>query len=192
MVSMRTWVWLPLAVWLGMPAALAQVTLETEVRKVVSTLDPGGRVERQLVPVEEVVPGEELRYTITFTNDSNTPVEAERIVITNPIPDGTAYVPGSAGGEGSVVEYSLDGQTWSPVEPSAAGAQAGVDAPARGPAGGATVGADGAGSGFEVATAEPPPATADAGTSVRSLRWTYRDELRPGESESVVFHVRMQ
>src|SRR5690606_25403952 len=104
MGSMKTWGWLPLVVWLGMPAALAQVTLQTDVSKVVSTLDAGGRVERELVPVEEVMPGEELRYTITFRNESNTPVEAERIVITNPLPEGTVYVPGSAGGEGTLIE----------------------------------------------------------------------------------------
>ena len=104
--------------------AHAEVTLETGVSKVETTLDNAGRVKRELVPVEEVVPGEELRYTITFTNESKVPVDPDRIIITNPIPDGTRYVPGSAGGEDAVVEYSVDGETFSPAEPAATGASA--------------------------------------------------------------------
>ncbi|HEX7035002.1 MAG TPA: hypothetical protein VF210_04475 [Pseudomonadales bacterium] len=181
MGSMKAWGWLSLAAWLGMPAALAQVTLQTDVAKVVSTLDAGGRVERELVPVEEVMPGEELRYTITFRNESNTPVEGERIVITNPLPEGTVYVPGSAGGEGTMIEYSVDGQSWSPVEPSAGVPAPGVPASAMPAAG------DPAGD-----SAPRPLPNADAASPVRSLRWTYRQELPPGASGSVFFHVRMQ
>lgn len=156
--------------------AMAEVTLATEVNKVVSTLDGSGRVERQLVPVEEVVPGEELRYTITFSNESDMPVEPERIVIINPIPDGTVYVPGSAGGAGSVVEYSAEGETWTRTEP--AGAASG---------GASSSGTQPAADNF---TAEP--ADGAAPSEVRSLRWTYQQELPPGGSELVFFHVRMQ
>lgn len=187
MGATKTWGWLPLVALLAAPAVLAQVTLETEVSKVVSTLDGAGRVERQLVPVEEVVPGEELRYTITFRNEGNTPVEAERIVITNPLPDGTVYLPGSAGGEGSTVEYSLDGRNWSPVEPSA-----GTAPPAASPAPG-----PGARPGEGAGAADQPPALSataggDSASPVRSLRWTYHRELGPGDADSVFFHVRMQ
>lgn len=179
-----------LAALVAVPA-FGQVTLDTAVMKVETTLEAGGRVKRELVPVEEVVPGEELRYTITFSNASGTVVEPERIVITNPIPDGTVYLTGSAGGEGTVVEYSLDGQSWNRIEPG----------PAREPAGesaGITAGVSPR-TGAAAAPATPrfpadaaaPPAGVDL-SPVRSLRWTYREPLAPGESGQVFFHVRMQ
>jgi uncharacterized repeat protein (TIGR01451 family) len=199
--------WLLLLTTLTASTAIAEVTLATEVSKVVSTLDGSGRVERQLVPVEEVVPGEELRYTITFSNESDMPVEPERIVVINPIPDGTVYVPGSAGGTGSVVEYSQDGETWSRVAP-ADGAAGGAGSPGTARAGQPGTGAapGGAGEGAGGFAAEPSgaaagdPATSGAGSSagtsgtskVHSLRWTYQEELPPGDSEVVFFHVRMQ
>lgn len=109
-----------LAAVLGAATALAEVSLATSVSKVEATLDGGGRVKRELVPVDEVVPGEELRYTITFTNTSEATVDAERIIITNPIPDGTQYVAGSAGGEGAQVEYSTDGESFAAAGPAEA------------------------------------------------------------------------
>jgi uncharacterized repeat protein (TIGR01451 family) len=166
-------------------SAFGEVTLDTEVAKVASTLGDNGRVQRELVPVEEVVPGEELRYTIKFTNASETPVDAERIIITNPIPDGTRYVPGSAGGDDARVEYSADGENFSSAEP-------------------ADVGSEPPGSGTEPASASSDPAggasgagfTADgeaaAAKGLHSLRWTYQQDLPPGRSSEVFFHVRMQ
>ena len=165
------------AVWMASAPVAAEVTLETDVSKVESTLDGGGRVKRELVPVEEVVPGEELRYSITFTNASEVPVDAGRIIITNPIPDGTRYVPGTAGGEDAVVEYSTDGETFDAREPPA---QPGLgDQPGSGD------------------SADPPPGgvgmtpDGDGGSPVRSLRWRYQETLRPGASAEVFFHVRM-
>lgn len=164
----RALVWLAALVWSA--SALAEVTLETDVAKVQSTLGAGGRVTRELVPVEEVVPGEELRYTITFTNESQTPVDAERIIISNPIPDGTRYVAGTAGGEDARVEYSIDGETFSAAEPVAAGANARP--------------------GTQALPGEAPPD--GGGTGVRILRWTYQETLAPGASAEVFFHVRMR
>lgn len=114
------------AAWCG--GAAAEVVLDTSVTKVETTLDAGGRVKRELLPADDVVPGEELRYTITFTNDSDVPVDAQRIVITNPVPEGTRYVPGSAGGEGSRVEFSGDGETFDVSEPEAPGSATGEPA----------------------------------------------------------------
>jgi uncharacterized repeat protein (TIGR01451 family) len=151
--------------WLfpGAPA-LAEVTLETSVMKVESTLDNAGRVKRELLATDDVVPGEELRYSIRFTNESAGPVDAQRIIITNPVPEGTRYVSGSAGGDGTVVEYSLDGEQFDATEPVAGAA------PAAG----------------EASTAQGTPAG-----GVHSLRWTYQRRLGPGDSGEVYFHVRM-
>lgn len=173
-----------LAVVLALGAAAtaaAEVTLETSVNKVQRTLDDSDRIARELVPVDEVVPGEELRYTITFRNDSGMVVDAERIVITNPIPDGTVYVSGSAGGDAARVEYSLDGENFTETEPQPRAA-----APATAAPGTAAPGSAEAGSGTGPAADEAPA------SPVRSLRWTYQAALPPGESGQVFFHVIMQ
>lgn len=168
----------------AVPAVRAQVTLETSVRKVETTLDAGGEVKRQLMPADTVLPGEELRYTITFTNESDLVVDAGRIIITNPLPGGTRYVPGSAGGAGTRVEFSTDGETFTEVEPAV------PDASATGPA-----------AAGEPAREPQEPASgsqgaADAapgdGESVASLRWIYQEDLAPGEQSEVFFHVRIQ
>lgn len=99
-------------------AGLAEVTMGTTVAKVETTIDAAGRVKRELLPAEEVLPGEELRYGITFTNSSETLVERGRIIITNPIPEGTRYLSGSAGGGSARVEYSLDGENFQSAEPA--------------------------------------------------------------------------
>lgn len=168
-----------LAVVLALGAAAtaaAEVTLETSVSKVQRTLDDSDRIARELVPVDEVVPGEELRYTITFRNDSGMVVDAERIVITNPIPDGTVYVSGSAGGDAARVEYSVDGDNFTETEPQPRAAAPATAAP----------GSAEAGSGTGPAADEAPA------SPVRSLRWIYQAALPPGESGQVFFHVIMQ
>lgn len=160
---------LAVALLVGAPAGLARVTLDTAVSKVETTLEESGRVKRQLMPAEEVASGEELRYTITFTNESEMRVDAERVVITNPIPEGTRYVIGTAGGDFARVEYSTDGESFSAAEP----------APAESAGGGPTPSA-----------AAEQGGAADVG--IRSLRWTYLRDLQPGEAGEVYFHVRMQ
>jgi uncharacterized repeat protein (TIGR01451 family) len=99
--------------------ALAEVRMATTVARVETTIDPGGRVKRELLPAERVLPGEELRYAITFTNHSETLVERGRIIITNAIPEGARYLSGSAGGESVRTEYSMDGETFLPLDPGA-------------------------------------------------------------------------
>ena len=68
------------------PAAWADVTLSTRVEKVESILDGSGNVQRRLIPADGVQPGEELRYTITVSNDSALLVSEGRVVVTNPVP----------------------------------------------------------------------------------------------------------
>jgi uncharacterized repeat protein (TIGR01451 family) len=126
-LATRAGVWaaglLASAALLAAAPAAAEVVLKTSVVKVESLLDPAGRLRRQLVPADQVVAGEELRYTITFTNDSGEVVERDRIVITNALPDGTRYVTGSAGGDGAEVRYSVDGEGFDDREPQGATAE---------------------------------------------------------------------
>jgi uncharacterized repeat protein (TIGR01451 family) len=64
-------------------------------------------VKTDLVPVQTAIPGDEVVYTVTFTNVGDG--AADNIQITNPIPTQMRYVQGSAFGPGTVVVYSTDG-----------------------------------------------------------------------------------
>lgn len=72
----------------------------------VTTTDTGDR-KTELVVAEKVVPGDAVIYTITFENVSDE--SADSISITNPVPEHLTYVPGSAFGPGTVIEFSVDG-----------------------------------------------------------------------------------
>lgn len=55
-----------------------------------------------------VVPGDEVIYTINYTNLSKD--AAAKVVITNPIPEHMNYKGGSADGANTTIEFSVDGQ----------------------------------------------------------------------------------
>jgi len=93
------------------PFAVAQeqghLNVRTVVQKEEVMVNDAGETERRLVSTDTVVPGDDVIYTITFTNISEE--IAENIVITNPISENLTYVEGSAFGPGTVIEFSVDG-----------------------------------------------------------------------------------
>lgn len=150
--------------------ALGEVRLATAVNLVQTLVGEGGQLEQRLADAKGVVPGDELRYEITFTNTSLVPVEAGAVVITNPMPESTEYVPGSAGGSGARILFATEG-AWPADE--------GVDsATAFAPLTELNSGAEGAGR----------PAMAPV---VRAIRWIYESPLPPGASSEVWFNVRL-
>ncbi|MGB3723425.1 MAG: hypothetical protein WA979_11490 [Pacificimonas sp.] len=64
-----------------------------------------GTVSVTLTPAERVVPGDRLRFVISYANPSDE--DADDFVITNPIPSSIAYL--EADGP---VEVSVDGKAW--------------------------------------------------------------------------------
>ncbi len=96
--------------------AAAEVKLENTVQKVETFVNESGAVERRLLAADAVVPGDELRYTISFSNVGAEVVDAESIVITNPIPENTEYLEDTAFGAGTVIVFSLDGETFAVPE----------------------------------------------------------------------------
>jgi len=105
-----------MAAGLFAPIANAQdqghLNVLTVVQKEEITVTDSGETERRLVAADTVVPGDDVVYTITFTNISDE--TAENIVITNPISENLTYVEGSAFGPGTLIEFSVDGgQTFS-------------------------------------------------------------------------------
>ena len=98
-----------LAFCMGAMTAAAEVVLTTEVTKVQRFANAAGEVETRFVDATEVIPGDELRYTISFSNEGDQPVDAESVVITNPIPENTVYLEGTAFGAGTRITFSVDG-----------------------------------------------------------------------------------
>jgi len=96
--------------------ATAEVKLENTVQKVETFVSATGETQRRLVDASSVVPGDELRYTITFTNDGSEVVDAGSVVITNPIPADTEYLEDTAFGAGTQIVFSLDGETFAAPE----------------------------------------------------------------------------
>jgi len=96
----------------GALAAAAKVTLGNSVQKVETFIDAAGEPQRRMIDAGSVLPGDELCYTITFVNDGGESVDAGSVVITNPIPDGTEYLEGTASGSGTDIVFSLDGENF--------------------------------------------------------------------------------
>lgn len=150
--------------------ALGEVRLATAVNLVQTLMGEDGQLEQRLVEANGVAPGDELRYRISFTNTGLVPVEGGAVVITNPMPESTEYVPGSAGGEGVRILFTVEGE-WSGNE--------GADVEA-------------AFVPFDALTLHEGglerPAT---GAEVRAVRWIYQRPLAPGDSSEVWFHLRL-
>lgn len=112
-VRTRIWVMgMALAVPLltaGGARAEGDVVLSHRVEKVETFINDDGVREERLVPTDRVYEGDELRYTISFANDTDETIEPDSIVVTNPIPAHTQYIEGSAYGAGTTVEFSVDG-----------------------------------------------------------------------------------
>lgn len=81
--------------------------LKTTAQKQETVVDEEGNRKTRLVPVATAVPGDEIVYTVTFTNISD--AEADNVRVTNPIPEQMAFIQGTAFGPGTDVSFSVDG-----------------------------------------------------------------------------------
>jgi uncharacterized repeat protein (TIGR01451 family) len=70
-------------------------------------IDAKGEKTKQLVPVQKVVPGKEVVWTVTASNTCKKPTE--NATINDPVPEHMSYVAGSAFGAGSTITFSVDG-----------------------------------------------------------------------------------
>lgn len=82
------------------------VELVTKAEREVEVVEKGVKVKK-VTPAQKMVPGDEVLYTVTYTNKTAKP--AEKIAVTNPVPRHTRYKDGSAAGEGADITYSVDG-----------------------------------------------------------------------------------
>lgn len=80
-----------------------EIKIKAEKEKVVTK---EGKKVTKMVAAKDIVPGEIIHYTILYRNTGNEP--ATKVVISDPIPKGTAYIPGSATEVGDLT-FSIDG-----------------------------------------------------------------------------------
>ena len=82
------------------------VQLQTLAQIEQTVLNDNGETETRLVAATTVVPGDEVIYTITFSNHGD--AEAETVTITDPVPAQMRYVEGSAFSGGADILFSVD------------------------------------------------------------------------------------
>jgi uncharacterized repeat protein (TIGR01451 family) len=86
--------------------ASQKIQLKASAQVEVERVDEAGRRIKRRVPAEKVVPGTEIIYTIAYHNPADH--NAERVVITNPIPKQMRYRNLSAFGQKALVTFSVD------------------------------------------------------------------------------------
>ena len=142
--------------------AEGEVALQNAVQKVEYFTNAQGETESRLIEAAQVVPGDELAYTITFENVSeDVVVDAGSVVITNPIPPEVIYLEGTAFGAGTTITYSADdGSLFGQPEQLLIRGEDGADR-----------------------LADP--------TEYTHIRWTFEPALEPGQRGSVSFRARL-
>ena len=140
--------------------ALAQIELKTVAEIEVTEINKQGEKVVKRTAATRVVPGTEVIYTVTAKNTGNEP--ADNIVVTNPVPENTVYLDGSAFGAGTNIVFSVDGgKSYAKPEKLSVKDQAG----------------------------KPRAATAEDYTHVR---WTFQFNLQAGQEAPVWYRVRVK
>lgn len=142
------------------PEAAAGLQLKTDAFREVEVTGKGGKKEKQLQALTRALPGQEVIYVITYRNTGTKP--AEKVVVNNPVPKGLAYQSGSAQGNGTLAEVSVDG-----------GKQYGQLEALR------ITGADG----------KPRAAKAE---DVTHVRWTVAAAVKPGSEGKVTYRALLK
>lgn len=89
----------PLSAW-AQPKVAISIKAEKEV-----TVTVKGKQVKKKIAAKGFLPGEEIIYTLSYHNSGTEP--ATDVLITDPIPAGTSYIPGSAS-EADKATYSIN------------------------------------------------------------------------------------
>lgn len=87
--------------------AFADLQLKADAFREVEVVGKSGKKEKQMQAITSAVPGQEVVYVIAYRNTGAKP--AESVVVSNPVPEGLVFQPGSAQGAGTRSEVSVDG-----------------------------------------------------------------------------------
>ncbi|MGB5261159.1 MAG: hypothetical protein WBO34_11645 [Gammaproteobacteria bacterium] len=139
---------------------MAQIEVSTTAEIEIVEVNPDGTETVRREAASRVVPGTEIIYTITAKNSGNEP--ADKVVVTNPVPDQTRYVDGSAVGANTDITFSVDGgKNWGRAETLT----------------------------VPDANGEPRAATAEDYTHVR---WTLQSDLAPRQQLPVWYRAQVK
>ena len=83
------------------------IQLEHKAEQWETVTDDNGVEQTQLVEATNVLPGERVLFSVTYTNNGDQAVE--EVVITNPVPDHMVYIDNSASGDNTSITFSVDG-----------------------------------------------------------------------------------
>lgn len=134
--------------------------LKSTVEKETVTINDRGEEEVVVTPADTVLPGDTLVLTTRYSNIGE--VDADNVVITNPVPGQLVYLEGSARGEGTDITFSVDGgQSY--------------DVPERL----VVIGENGR---------ERPAQPAD----YTHIRWTVKNSIKPGDEGLVSFRAALK
>lgn len=95
----------PLAAW-AQPKVAISIKAEKEV-----TVKTKGKAVKKKIAAKGFLPGEEIIYTLSYHNSGTEP--ATDVLITDPIPTGTSYIPGSASDTDKVTYSINNGKSYS-------------------------------------------------------------------------------
>lgn len=90
---------LPLLAW-AKPEVIINIKAEKEV-----VVTENGKEVRKIVEAKEITPGETVTYKISYENKGDE--AATNVVIKDPIPEGTSFIPGTASETGDLT-FSID------------------------------------------------------------------------------------
>jgi uncharacterized repeat protein (TIGR01451 family) len=91
----------------GASTTTSGLSLTTSLEKLMEVPGGDGEAIAELIPVTVPLPGDEIVYTVTFTNLNTEAVENVRI--TSVIPTAMRYLAGTAFGPGCQILFSVDG-----------------------------------------------------------------------------------
>lgn len=89
-------------------SALANgLTAEQVVERVTVAVDANGNEVRTYALAEEVAPGDEVRYSLAYTNAGEAAADSVNLVM--PVPSAVTYIESSASGRADELTFSSDG-----------------------------------------------------------------------------------
>jgi len=90
--------------------AKPELALTLTVQKEVTVQDAEGKTKVEWQEAKDVKPGDVLKFTIAYRNAGS--IEARDGQVTDPVPQDTSYLSGSAEGVDAAITFSLDGKTF--------------------------------------------------------------------------------
>tara|TARA_R100000935_G_C2836697_1_gene168514 strand:- start:1054 stop:1572 length:519 start_codon:yes stop_codon:yes gene_type:complete len=145
---------------IGFPALAQELVVEQQVERVIVIEDEEGGLEMELLPAEAVKPGEQLFYSVTYSNPGEAP--AKDVILTLPVPAEVSLLEDSAMAEydEASVDFSVDGgATYVPRDELIA----------------------------EAPLDEVHPVRVSMPEEITHMRWTFNREIGPKDSGKIFF-----